>query len=169
VSAREEVDSRQLTVDSRSQTRSQTRTRRRAQIQPRRVAAALLLAAPLGLLGGCGSESATPTGAAQALLRAAQSGNVAAVYALLTPRSQEELARRARTASSQAGSRRLFKPEEMLIAGFDPPPQELSAVEVVEVSGDTARLRLTSAGRKFVENLTLHRVGGTWRMEVDSR
>jgi hypothetical protein len=125
-------------------------------------------------LAACGTEDRSPEGATRLFLRAVEEGRSAEVFRLLAPASQQALERMAQLANAQAGGARRFKPEDLLAAGQEPSRVEGDAT-VIEVRGDRARVRISSAKtpragtattKKAVQHdeLELLRVGDVWRV-----
>ena len=128
----------------------------------RRVTAwlALLLAS-----AGCGSKDRTPEGAVERFLHAAQDGDAAEVYRLLTPSSQHELQEKARLAHAQAAGR-LVKPEHLLAVGREMPRLEVTQIRAISVAGDRAQVSIASLKKGLRETLQLERVNGLWRVRL---
>jgi hypothetical protein len=125
------------------------------------LAAVALAAAVAGR--GCGPQDDTPVGAVRALDAAARAGDRGAVYALLGPRTRDELARRAARAS-ELGERR-FSADEMIRLRGGLPVESLTDVEVVRESGGAAVVAVRGKdGSRSAIQLVKARQG--WRVEL---
>ena len=129
-----------------------------------RALGALALAGALAM-GGCGSTEEEPVRVAKEFARAAQFGNVKAMYELLDDETIAYLEASAEKASDQVGGRRKVEPTEMLRVLPDDRLAQISEAELVEQAEDRAVVRLTdTAGEEHHLRLVLQ--DGRWRVEI---
>ena len=131
-------------------------------------AASLLLLSVGVVLPACAGEDRSPEGTAKLFLRAVSEGDTAEVFHLLDPDAQAMLIRLTALANAQTGGGEQLKPEQPLAAGQEPPHFETNEVQLVEIKGDSARVRLLSKKKGAGEVLSLIRVKGVWRVRLPS-
>jgi len=126
----------------------------------------MLVVAGVALVA-CGPRDTSPEGAVRQFLRATETGNTTAVVALLAPDSRKVIDQMVELATAQSGGHRRFKPEDLLAVAVEEPRYEAQHVEVVQLQGDRAIVRLEDAEGEAHEELHLVRVGGHWRVVLN--
>jgi hypothetical protein len=129
------------------------------------------LAAGLGQVGstGCsgGTPGASPEAAVAELIAAARSGDRAAVYQRLGPRTRgriEEILAAAR----KSGGARLLRPEDLVTVGWVPPAWEATSIHELRRQGDDAEVDVASAAGDH-QAIILVREGKRWMVELPQR
>jgi hypothetical protein len=124
-----------------------------------------------GVAGGAGcsgsAPGASPEGAVAELIAAARSGDRAAVYQRLGPRTRgriEEILASAR----KSGGARLLRPEDLVTVGWVPPAWEATAIHELRRQDDEAEVDVASAAGDH-QAITLVREGKRWMVELPLR
>jgi hypothetical protein len=119
----------------------------------------------VGALAGCGDGEAAPVTVARQFAAAVQTRDVEAVLELVDQRAASLLQQAAERAGDQVGGRRNIAPHEMLqIVDVDPLFQ-VAETELVEITGQTARVRIVGAdGSQYEIDLVLE--GERWRVKI---
>lgn len=121
------------------------------------------------LLGGCTLNDRSPEGATRLFVEAVVSHKTDRVIELLAPATRKKVDALAKLASAQTGGRQHYKPEDMLVAGMQPPLHNLGdswEAAVQKEQGDRAEVRITSADKKHQQSFHLVRVGESWRVTL---
>ena len=122
-----------------------------------------LLLTGLACLAGCRSaQDDTPEGAYRAFASAANKGDDAVAFAHLSTASQEALrARLAGLAAASGGSMREDAASLVFRGGRGAP---ITAVQLLKKESDRATLAVST--REQTREVTLHREGSAWRVEL---
>ncbi len=128
------------------------------------------------LLSACGAKKvdSSPVGTVKQFVGASLVANTQkrhrGLYKLLGPRSQARLKASADRATAAAGSERKYAPHEMLSASFRPMAKgnwTPKRFKLVSKSADTARVAVHGEKKGQVQIVTLVKVTGRWRIELD--
>jgi hypothetical protein len=127
---------------------------------------ALTALACFAALGGCssGEPGASPEAAVAQLIAAARSGDRAAVYHRLGPRTRghiEDILASAR----KSGGARLLRPEDLVTVGWVPPAWEATSIHELHREGDQAEVDVASAAGDH-QAITVVREGKRWMVEL---
>lgn len=128
-----------------------------------------LILTTLAVLGGCTINDRSPEGATRLFVEAIVSHKKDRVVELLAPATKKKVQALAKLASAQTGGRQRFKPEDILVAGMQPPLYKLGdswEVVVQKEQGDRAEVQITSADKKHHQTFQLERVGDHWRVTL---
>lgn len=130
----------------------------------------VLLGAALCLtLTACPSRDRKPAGAVREFLQAVEVGRLNMVYAQLDPGSQKHLQDLSRMAEDQTGGGRKSKPEEMLVVSMAKTGYRSGEIKTVSQDGDQAKVRVSSADKKYHEVFSLRRHDGHWRIVLPTQ
>lgn len=141
-----------------------TQRRRTAAAAVSVIAAVALAVAVVGR--GCGVTDPGPEAAVRGLIAAANEGDRAAVFALLSPATQAALEARAQRATELVGSNVRYTALDLIAIGSAEDVPAPSAIEVVEERGDRAVVEITSGtGRS---RLDVVRIDGRWKIDLPS-
>jgi hypothetical protein len=129
----------------------------------------LLRLAFAAVLPACsGSDAgASPEAAVQQLIASARSGDRAAVYRRLGPRTRGRIDE-VLAAARKSGGARLLRPEDLVTVGWVPPAWEASSVHELGRDGAEADVEVASAAG---DRQTIHTVreGKRWTVELPLR
>lgn len=120
----------------------------------------------LTIAAACDEHEGSPKDTLHRFLKGAALGDAKEVYLLLVPEDQQQLRQRAQLATAQAGGRQRIAPHDLLATTLTSPEYEAGRVEVIEASGDRARLKLFGPKGKHAETWQLRRVDGKWRVKL---
>jgi len=126
---------------------------------------ALTVAGPLAC--GDGAAGSSPEAAVRNLIASARSGDRAAVYQRLGPRTRGRIDEVLASARKSGGAR-LLRPEDLVTVGWVPPAWEASSVHELQRRGDESDVEVASAAG---DRQTVHvvREGRQWRVELPLR
>jgi hypothetical protein len=118
---------------------------------------------------GCSGRApgASPEVVVAQLIAAARSGDRAAVYERLGPRTRghiEEILAAAR----KSGGARLLRPEDLVTVGWVPPAWEATSIRELHRQGDEAEVDVASAAGDH-QTVTTVREGKRWAVELPLR
>jgi len=132
---------------------------------PRRLAA---LAAVCLALASSGCSSSEPGGSPEAavaqLISAARSGDRAAVYHRLGPRTRGHIDD-ILMAARKSGGARLLRPEDLVTVGWVPPAWDATSIHELHRQGDEAEVDVASAAGDH-QAITVVREGKRWMVEL---
>jgi len=145
---------------------SPQRPRARAGAPRGRVLAALAAACLAGAPLGCSSSEpgASPEAAVAQLISAARSGDRAAVYHRLGPRTRGHI-EDILAAARKSGGARLLRPEDLVTVGWVPPAWEATSIHELHRQGDEAEVDVASAAGDH-QAITVVREGKRWMVEL---
>jgi hypothetical protein len=125
-------------------------------------ALAVLATAPLG----CSSteSGASPEAAVAQLISAARSGDRAAVYHRLGPRTRGHI-EDILAAARKSGGARLLRPEDLVTVGWVPPAWDATSIHELHRQGDEAEVDVASAAGDH-QAITVVREGKHWMVEL---
>jgi hypothetical protein len=138
----------------------------------RRVSAAVLsvvaaVALAIAVVGrGCSVTEPGPDAAVRGLIAAANEGDQAQVFALLSPETQAALVDKAQRATELVGANVRYAATDLIAIGT---AEEMSApteIRVVEQHGDRAVVEIVSSDGPA--RLELVKVDGSWRIDLPS-
>jgi hypothetical protein len=115
---------------------------------------------------GCpeGRQGRTPEGAVQLFVAAARTGDRAAVYQRLGPRTRARMAG-LQDITRRTGGRLAMKPEDFLSVGWAPPAWEPAGIRTLRRDDGTAQVEVYSAaGDRHTVDLV--REGQEWKVEL---
>ncbi len=105
-----------------------------------------------------------PEAAVRDMIQAAKAGDREAVFALLTPATQDRLAAEARHATDLVGASQRYTAQDLISIGSSDGASDPSDITVLEDHGDRAVVEVASlADRARVE---LRRIAGRWRIDL---
>lgn len=121
-----------------------------------------LATAPLG----CSSTEAgaSPEAAVAQLISAARSGDRAAVYHRLGPRTRGHI-EDILAAARKSGGARLLRPEDLVTVGWVPPAWDATSIHELHRQGDEAEVDVASAAGDH-QAITVVREGKHWMVEL---
>ncbi len=121
----------------------------------------------VGLAGstGCGDEEPAAVTAAKAFTRAARSGNVEQVLALVDAQTVARVGQAAERASDQVGGRRVIEPVEMLQVVDVDPRFQIASAELSQGDDQQAVVRIEGADGTS-HTLELVNEQGSWRVRL---
>lgn len=126
------------------------------------LAAIALAAAVAGR--SCRVSEPGPEAAVRDMIRAAQTQDRDAVFALLAPDTQDRLAEQARRATDLVGAAVRYSAKDLVSIGTTDPSQMPTDITVLEERGDHAVVEVVApAGRA---QMALVRIDGRWRVEL---
>jgi len=128
----------------------------------RALAAACLVAAALGCSSG--EPGASPEAAVAQLISAARSGDRAAVYHRLGPRTRGHI-EDILAAARKSGGARLLRPEDLVTVGWVPPAWDATSIHELHRQGDEAEVDVASAAGDH-QAITVVREGKRWMVEL---
>ena len=135
-----------------------------------KAAAAALAAGLLGTIAtGCSGRApgASPEVVVAQLIAAARSGDRAAVYERLGPRTRGHIEEILATARKSGGAR-LLRPEDLVTVGWVPPAWEAAGLRTLSRNGDEAEVDVASAAGDH-QTVTTVREGKRWTVELPLR
>jgi hypothetical protein len=117
------------------------------------------------LLAACSGRGAgSPEAAVRLLIAASRSGDRAAVYQRLGPRTRGRI-EAMQESTRRTGGRLVTKPEDFLSVGWAPPAWESAGTRTLRRDDDTAEVEVySSAGDRHA--LQLVREGEEWKVEL---
>jgi len=128
-------------------------------------AVAVACVAPSLLLGCSSAEpGASPEAAVAQLISAARSGDRAAVYHHLGPRTRGHI-EDILAAARKSGGARLLRPEDLVTVGWVPPAWEATSIRELHREGDEAEVDVASAGGDH-QAITVVHEGKRWMVEL---
>jgi len=128
----------------------------------RALAAACLVATALGCSSG--EPGASPEAAVAQLISAARSGDRAAVYHRLGPRTRGHI-EDILAAARKSGGARLLRPEDLVTVGWVPPAWDATSIHELHRQGDEAEVDVASAAGDH-QAITVVREGKRWMVEL---
>jgi hypothetical protein len=126
---------------------------------------ALALVLPLGCSGR--SEGRSPEGAVELLINAARTGDKAAVYQRLGPRTRARIDA-LQDATRRTGGRLVMKPEDFLSVSWAAPAWDPAGTRTLRRDDSTAEVEVYS-GTGDRHTLPLVREGQEWKVELPER
>ncbi len=134
----------------------------------RRWARGLLPAAALGVLACGGRDDATnPEAAVRSLIAASRSGDRAAVYGRLGPRTRARVDGLLAVARRTGGTR-VLRPEDLVTVGWLPPAWEPAGMRLLRRDDTEAEVEVYSAGGDRQPIRTV-KEGKSWKVELPFR
>jgi len=115
---------------------------------------------------GCSSSEpgASPEAAVAQLISAARSGDRAAVYHRLGPRTRGHI-EDILLAARKSGGARLLRPEDLVTVGWVPPAWDATSIHELHRQGDEAEVDVASAAGDH-QAITVVREGKRWMVEL---
>lgn len=131
-----------------------------------RVVVALGAACLAATLVGCSSTEpgASPEAAVAQLISAARSGDRAAVYHHLGPRTRGHI-EDILAAARKSGGARLLRPEDLVTVGWVPPAWDATSIHELHREGDEAEVDVASAAGDH-QAISVVREGKRWMVEL---
>jgi len=123
----------------------------------------LVILAALSLSSCDKSRGGSPVDAYTSFSRAAQRGDAKAAYALLSSRTQQKLAARAKEISAASGGAIKDEPAALAFSGA-PRPELLSEVKLLRQAGDQATLEAKAGGR--TAQITMLKEKSGWKVDL---
>ena len=130
------------------------------------VASALAAMALAAAVAGrsCRVTQPGPEAAVRDLIQAAKLGDRDAVFALLSPATQDRLATQARHATDLVGASQRYTAKDLISIGSSDGVADPTDITVVDERGDRASVEVVSpSGRARVD---LIKLGGRWRIDL---
>ena len=131
--------------------------------------AALAIACLVATAPGCSvsEPGASPEVAVAQLISAARSGDRAAVYHRLGPRTRGHI-EDILAAARKSGGARLLRAEDLVTVGWVPPAWEATSIHELHRQGDEAEVDVSSAAGDH-QAITVVREGKRWMVELPLR
>jgi hypothetical protein len=139
-----------------------TGSRRNAAAAVSVLAAVALAIAVVGR--GCRVTTPGPEAAVRSLIAAANAGDRKAVYALLSPATQQRLEDRAQRATELVGSNIRYTATDLISIGSSDDVPAPTDISVTSKDGDRATVSITSSAG--VAQLDVINVDGHWRVDL---
>jgi hypothetical protein len=123
----------------------------------------LVILAALSLAACDKSRGGSPVDAYLSFSRAVQRGDAKAAYPLLSSRTQQKLAARAKEISAASGGAIKDDPAALAFSSA-PRPDPLNEVKLLSQAGDRATLEVQAGGR--TERLTMLKEKSGWKVDL---
>jgi len=134
-----------------------------------RAVPSLAVACLVATMLGCSASEpgASPEAAVAQLISAARSGDRAAVYHRLGPRTRGHI-EDILAAARKSGGARLLRAEDLVTVGWVPPAWEATSIHELHRQGDEAEVDVASAAGDH-QAITVVREGKRWMVELPLR